>query len=204
MAEIINFPDINTKKTKGVWNEVKYLFGSKEQRTRRHGLEAERKVASLLGRGLPDEFLVVNNYPLASNGHHQDIDHLVIGPTGVFCIDTKSSTGDISVTGNGFERIKTDNWGNRFLKDAKRPDRQVKNQIRLLKEKLQPYGLHRDWIHPLLCFTHASVDASEAGVVEITSLSALIPAILRKRLRARPVKKEPYKRFFLSELQRVL
>lgn len=108
MAEIINFPDINTELTSGFWNWVKNFFGNEDQRRRRHGRKAELQVCSILQKNLPDTFLVVNNYRIDTPAGEKDIDHVVAGPTGIFCIDTKGVTGNITVNEDGgFDRKKT-------------------------------------------------------------------------------------------------
>lgn len=203
MAEVINFPDINTEKTSGFWNNVKYIFGSREQAIRRYGRKGEKKVSACLMTNLPNTFLVVNNYPLGRGLKKHDIDHLVIGPTGIFCIDTKSEDGSISVTDNGFERVKI-RWGNIFPKKPKRHDRQVCGQIsHLKKDVLLPCGF-KDWVYGVLCFPYATIECDNINKVKITTMDTVIPAIIRSRPRSKPADKDAYKVFFLKELDRVL
>jgi hypothetical protein len=52
-----------------------------------------------------DEYVVYNDIELfTSSGESQQIDHLVIGPNGVFHIETKNYVGEIRFTQNGLTR----------------------------------------------------------------------------------------------------
>jgi len=68
----------------------------KERESMLKGAAGEKSVAHTLSK-LPDEFLVVNDVQ-TPNGN---LDHAVIGPTGVFVIETKNCRGVIGADGNG-------------------------------------------------------------------------------------------------------
>ena len=68
----------------------------KERESMLKGAAGETSVARTLSK-LPDEFLVVNDVQ-TPNGN---LDHAVIGPTGVFVIETKNCRGVIGADGNG-------------------------------------------------------------------------------------------------------
>src|SRR5205823_4975822 len=55
------------------------------------GLRGEQHVSALLARDLPDDYVLINGLALPRAGG--DIDHLVIGPTGVFVLETKTMAG---------------------------------------------------------------------------------------------------------------
>jgi hypothetical protein len=63
------------------------------------GIRGEELVAQELA-GLSDEFMLLNDVML--DGGHGNIDHVVLGPTGVFVIETKNYTGKFVCYG--------DNW----------------------------------------------------------------------------------------------
>lgn len=69
-------------------------YGSVDQ-TWIQGAEGERKVGNALERRLSDDWHVLHSVPIGDEG--SDIDHLVIGPGGVFSINTKTHPGS-SVT----------------------------------------------------------------------------------------------------------
>ncbi len=62
----------------------------------RKGANGEAAVAFILDN-LPDSFCVINDLSTKKS----NIDHLVVGPTGVFALDTKTWRGIISPDGNG-------------------------------------------------------------------------------------------------------
>jgi hypothetical protein len=68
----------------------------KERESMLKGAAGEKSVAHTLGK-LPDEFLVVNDVQ-TPNGN---LDHVVIGPTGVFVIETKNCRGMVGADGKG-------------------------------------------------------------------------------------------------------
>jgi hypothetical protein len=68
----------------------------KERESMLKGAAGEKIVARTLSK-LPDEFLVVNDVQ-TPNGN---LDHAVIGPTGVFVIETKNCRGIIGADGKG-------------------------------------------------------------------------------------------------------
>lgn len=67
------------------------------------GVQGERHVAHQLSF-LPDGYNVFNNLVLRHQDKRQQIDHLVIGPNGVFHIETKTVAGELSFTERGFMR----------------------------------------------------------------------------------------------------
>ncbi|OPZ86642.1 MAG: Nuclease-related domain protein [bacterium ADurb.Bin429] len=70
------------------------------------GAWAEDIIGALLTK-LPDSYVVIHNLPFAGG----DIDHIVVGPTGLFVIDTKSHSGRVliadgavTLNGHAFEK----------------------------------------------------------------------------------------------------
>jgi hypothetical protein len=61
--------------------------GSPERRAQLlMGMSGERQVGQVLGRELPDEYVLINGLKLPRGAG--DIDHLVVGPTGVFLLES--------------------------------------------------------------------------------------------------------------------
>ncbi|MBM3464456.1 MAG: hypothetical protein FJX76_20360 [Armatimonadetes bacterium] len=95
-----------------------------------------------------------------------NIDHVAVGPTGVFTIETKSHAGRISFDGQKLLRnnrpLEKD-----FLKQAK-------GECMWLKAELADAG-HTGFVTPIVCFTRAFVVASPitAGTVRVVPLKWL-------------------------------
>jgi hypothetical protein len=82
---------------------------SEQARTWQRGAEGERRTARLLDRLTRDGFVVFHD--LAVPGSPANVDHLVIGPSGVFVIDSKQWTGSVHQGADGLA------WHNHFPLD---------------------------------------------------------------------------------------
>jgi hypothetical protein len=72
---------------------------SQQARTWQRGAQGERHTARLLHRLTGDGFVVFHD--LAMPGSPANVDHLVIGPSGVFVIDSKQWTGQVHQGADG-------------------------------------------------------------------------------------------------------
>jgi Nuclease-related domain len=82
---------------------------SEQARTWQFGAHGERRTARLLDRLVRDGFVVFHD--LAVPGSLANVDHLVIGPSGVFVIDSKQWTGSVYQGGDGLV------WHNHYRLD---------------------------------------------------------------------------------------
>jgi hypothetical protein len=82
---------------------------SEQARTWRRGAQGERRTARLLRRLARVGFVVFHD--LAVPGFQANVDHLVIGPTGVFVIDSKQWTGSVHKGADGLV------WHNHYRLD---------------------------------------------------------------------------------------
>lgn len=78
------------------WGDQKLSVISKKQDNMMRGAAGEILVGHLLTQ-LPDEFCVINDLS-TPNGN---LDHVVVGPTGVFVLDTKAWRGVVTADGKG-------------------------------------------------------------------------------------------------------
>jgi hypothetical protein len=74
---------------------ARFLGVHTDERAWRKGADGERVTGWWLGR-LPDGWFSFHDLPIAEGG--TNIDHLTIGPAGVFTINTKNLSGEIVVT----------------------------------------------------------------------------------------------------------
>jgi hypothetical protein len=82
---------------------------SEQARTWQRGAAGERHTARLLDRLTRDGFVIFHD--LAVPGSPANVDHLVIGPTGVFVIDSKQWTGSVHQSADGLA------WHNHYRLD---------------------------------------------------------------------------------------
>jgi hypothetical protein len=82
---------------------------SEQARTWQRGAAGERRTARLLRRLTRDGYVVFHD--LAMPGSDANVDHLVIGPTGVFVVDSKQWSGQVHQGADGLV------WHNRYRLD---------------------------------------------------------------------------------------
>ncbi|HPN14595.1 MAG TPA: nuclease-related domain-containing protein [bacterium] len=120
------------------------LYGRKNIRPYYLGHEAEVEIFEIL-EGLPDSYWVMRD-PINSNTGN--VDFAVIGPTGIFAIEVKSSGVSLDVKWgrlayNGLSKY----YGKDFVK-------QTKNGAFKISQCLKACGLDY-FVQPILVFTHA-------------------------------------------------
>ena len=82
-----------------------FVYGIYPFRNYRSGLSGEMKVSETLTAGLSSEFSLFDDVVL-KNWEKSNIDHIVVGPTGVFAIETKNNKGKISYYQDNWEGIE--------------------------------------------------------------------------------------------------
>src|SRR5208283_273658 len=79
-----------------------FYFYLRQYRIYNAGWEGEKQVAKLLSSKLSDDYLLINDLYL-HNG--DDIDHVVLAPSGIFVLETKNWSGDITCNGDAWQRV---------------------------------------------------------------------------------------------------
>ncbi|WP_273000884.1 nuclease-related domain-containing protein [Hydrogenibacillus schlegelii] len=109
------------------------------------GARGEERVETILST-LPDTYDVFHDLPCPVG----NIDHIVVGPTGIFVIETKSHRGEITVSSDGS-----------LLRDGRPLEKNVVSQVwrqtMWLKEILESRLGHSVFIHPFLVFVNGFV-----------------------------------------------
>lgn len=73
------------------------LYYSRRYRTYRMGAEGETRVTQVLTSELNDDYYLVNDVVYINDrGNKENIDHVVLGPNGVFAIETKNYRGKVT------------------------------------------------------------------------------------------------------------
>jgi hypothetical protein len=112
------------------------------------GYRGEKQVAKLLGSTLGDDYSLINSLYLRDGGG--DIDHIVLGPNGVFVLETKNWNGTTSCNGNVWQRS-----GRRNFKGS--PSRQVKRNAQRVKRLIDASPTVRAlgvWVEGIVVFTN--------------------------------------------------
>jgi hypothetical protein len=74
----------------------------------RAGIAGEQLVATDLGRALADDWTLLRGY----RNRRGEIDHLLLGPNGLFAIEVKNINATVYVDGDRWRADKYDNYGN--------------------------------------------------------------------------------------------
>ena len=72
------------------------------------GIAGEQLVATELGRALNDDWTLLRGY----RNRRGEIDHLLLGPKGLFAIEVKNINATVSIDGDRWQADKYDNYGN--------------------------------------------------------------------------------------------
>jgi hypothetical protein len=137
----------------------------------RQGDAAETTVNTALA-WLPDRYTVFHDVEL--DGFN--VDHVVVGPSGIWAIETKSKTGIVDA--------RTDDVranGRRFFKD---PRRQARGSARAIAGLLLGETGRRYWVEAVVCVPHAHVRWS--GLPHTTPVLGMQQLMVR--LRSGPVR----------------
>jgi hypothetical protein len=120
------------------------------------GMEGERLTAGSLGRSLADDWTLLRGY----HNNHGEIDHLVLGPRGLFAIESKHRNATVYCDGDHWSFIKYDKYGNprergEFTdKRGRSPSQQLNEPADQLEGFLRSRG-HSVAIQRIVLLTHS-------------------------------------------------
>jgi hypothetical protein len=111
------------------------------------GLNGERKVIDNISSKLGNEHSLFNDVMLKDGKRAGNIDHVIVGPRGIFALETKNIEGNLTIDG--------DNWGIK-----QQPSIQAKNNAKRLYRLLKNANvLDRDipLVHAIVVLTNPKV-----------------------------------------------
>jgi hypothetical protein len=120
------------------------------------GIAGEQRVASELGTQLDDAWTLVHGY---RNGRGE-IDHVLLGPKGLFAIEVKNNNATVSIRGDVWEADKYDKYGNLrehyaiVDRGGRSPSVQLNQSADALESFLQTRGQHVG-VQRVVALTHA-------------------------------------------------
>jgi len=115
------------------------------------GLEGEKIVSHYL-ETLPQGYIVFNDVKLP--GSRGNIDHVVIGPTGILVIETKNYEGEYIIKGNEWYLKKGPTLNPKKEKRiTKKPGKQAKANALILRDFLSDNIDMRPWVHAIVALT---------------------------------------------------
>jgi hypothetical protein len=164
------------------------------------GMAGEQLVASGLGRALSDEWVLLRGY----RNRGGEIDHLLLGPRGLFAMEVKHRNATVHVNGDDWRFQKYDRYGNLVEqgritdRGGRSPSRQVNDSAddlqRFLKRRGQQITIRR-----IVVLTHprSELGSSRNPTVSVaTSLKFVLGLVNKSRSTMRPPQ--------LAELQQLI
>jgi hypothetical protein len=153
-----------------------------------YGRKGEEKVASILKEQLPDNFWLLNDMIISLGGiikkKQAQIDHIAVGPGGIFVIETKAYTGRLIARKNQREltQIKYLDNGKKEIKKLTNPVVQNEYHIDVLKKFMNKKGLSVPLVYSLIIFTSpkASYDLECEGHYIFKNISAAVTFMVSK------------------------
>lgn len=118
------------------------------------GLQGEMRTLSVL-QLLDKQHIVIPNATVSFSGQSSEMDAVVIGPSGVFIVETKNHRGFIQgdTAAQQLTQITQDRYGNRFSQSFYNPCRQVATHAYRLKSVLKERGLDT-WVNTCVFFSN--------------------------------------------------
>jgi hypothetical protein len=149
----------------------------------KRGYEGEDKVSKILSSTLSDEYYLINDI-MFSDGCG-NIDHVVLGPNGIFVIETKNYGGKIACHGDEWTRQYTSKKPGRFSRfihfELGSPSKQAKrNSMRIKRviESSKTFKSRRIWVEGIVVFANQNVDLNISNptlpILKIGELPSLI------------------------------
>ena len=138
-----------------------FYFYLRKYRIYNAGWEGEKRVAKLLSSKLSDDYFLINDLNLHNSGG--DIDHLVLAPSGVFVLETKNWSGDITCNGDIWQRAGKGNFKGSPSLQVKRNAAKIKRII----DSSQAFRSLDVWVEGLVVFTnnHAALHLNNPTVL---------------------------------------
>ncbi|MDQ0190625.1 NERD domain-containing protein [Alicyclobacillus cycloheptanicus] len=126
------------------------------------------------------DYVVFNDIVLEGGGQRQQIDHLVVGPAGVYHIETKHWSEQVAFDRNGMQHRK-----NGVLTEDSDPTVQMDRHDYVVRSVLTEHGIHADVIG-IICFSHPRCElhgsSPRYATIKLDRLLATIKAHRPRRL----------------------
>ena len=132
------------------------------------GAEGERATAEVLAQLPAGDWIVLHDVRWPGR-RSANVDHVVVGPPGVFVIDSKNWTGSIEVSGSVLRQ------NGRLRESTVAGAAEAGLAVGQLAPLLRP-----DLVHPVLCFVRDEPLAGEVGGVTVCATSNVVPTLMSR------------------------
>lgn len=134
-----------------------WLFGRGYSGYKR-GYEGEKNVAKILSSTLGNEYSLINDVTLGDG--YGNIDHIVLGPNGVFVIETKNYAGKIACDGDKWSSQRNGKFNRLLHYDFGSPSKQAKRNATTVKQVIMHLAIFKSkniWVNGVLVFANKNV-----------------------------------------------
>lgn len=140
-----------------------YGLSARERSILVSGVAGERHIRELLAR-LPDQYTVVSNLWIHHQGQASELDHVVVGPTGLYVVETKNHNGRITgfADADEWRQQKTGRGGGHYESTMHNPIKQVKTHVHRMAGYMHDHGL-RVWVDGVVIFSNPAADVQITG-----------------------------------------
>jgi len=156
---------------------------SKLLKLKRSAIDGERTMNKVC-RKLPESYTVVTNVELTSEGKTHYLDQIIVGPSGVYLIETKNMNGSVVGHADSGELLqhKIGRQGGRYSNRVRNPIKQLGGQLHHLSNYFKYHGVNV-WVKGVVYFTNSEVKVNIASAqVPIFTQSARGAKQLKKHL----------------------
>lgn len=118
------------------------------------GFKGETRATKLLEQ-LPDSYCVIPGPRIQVDGKESEMDHLILGPNGIFIMESKNHNGYIkgSESDHKLTQHKVGRKGGRYQNKFYNPVKQVNTHVYRLSQLLKSKG-YGHWIQGMVLFTN--------------------------------------------------
>lgn len=124
---------------------------------KRVGIRGEVKASNAILSVMHPDDRLFTNVSINYDGRPAELDNVIVNKYGVFVIEVKNYAGAIYGNEDDFEwqKYKTTDAGNTYVKTVKNPIKQVKRQCYLLARYLEYYGT-KVWVNGYAILIHGN------------------------------------------------
>ncbi|MFH1835720.1 MAG: nuclease-related domain-containing protein [Methanobacteriota archaeon] len=146
------------------------------------GATGELRVVEELSK-LDDGYILLNNVVVPPNWG--DADHIILGPNGLFVVETKAVGGSVECNGDSWSRFKVGGRGFSYPVKIGNPSSQVKRNAKSLKDLVLKHGseifqgtVPHIWVHAGVVFTNDDLNLKvENPTVSVLRLHEVVDYI---------------------------
>jgi hypothetical protein len=167
-----------------LWDELGHRPAGLEGLRETEGSDGERALASLLAKALDDDYVCLVG-PLVAES--LDVDLLILGPTGLWVLDSKYHRGRVDYVGGQF--VKTKSLGARVVEKEFDIVYEMDREIGGVREALAEPGLRplQSQVRGIVAFTHPEIRLHTLGAPFPCLLPRQVPPAIHNAPRVRGI-----------------